>query len=117
MNTEERRQVILDWLGIESDQLCKRCGGRGQRLYGSTATWRGGIGGQVMTTDTCNACWGTGRSDKKGLDLRRVVLATECDELKARVKELEVALGQAYDHHADHCASCRFKWKELHGER
>ena len=70
MKTSERRQVILDWLGIEECDLCLKCRGRGRRLYGSTATWRGGIGGQMITLDVCDACWGTGRNDKQGANLK-----------------------------------------------
>lgn len=49
---------------------CERCNGYGTRLYGSTATWRGGVGGQVMTGDVCDHCWGTGRTDRTGINLR-----------------------------------------------
>ena len=43
---------------------CAECGGSGYRLYASTATWRGGIGGQAMTTDVCDKCWGSGDATK-----------------------------------------------------
>jgi len=52
---------------------CERCGGAGSRAYGSTATWRGGIGGQMVTDGVCDKCWGTGRTDKLGPDLRRLL--------------------------------------------
>jgi RecJ-like exonuclease len=52
--------------------VCKKCQGRGEVAYGSTATWRGGIGGRAITNDVCDRCWGTGRSDKSGVDLRKV---------------------------------------------
>lgn len=39
---------------------CTKCGGAGTRVYGSSATWRGGIGGQSLTTDVCDHCWGSG---------------------------------------------------------
>jgi hypothetical protein len=52
---------------------CSKCGGIGQITYGDTTTWRsGGIGGQAMTDDICDKCWGTGRSDKTGADLRKI---------------------------------------------
>lgn len=51
---------------------CKACGGVWTRLYGSTATWRGGIGGAAMTVGTCSDCWGSGRVDRAGVDLRRL---------------------------------------------
>ena len=50
---------------------CHRCGGYGTHTYGSGSTWRGGVGGQMMTMDVCDVCWGTGRNDEIGHDLRR----------------------------------------------
>ena len=49
---------------------CGHCT-NGRRAYASTATWLGGIGGQAITVDVCDRCWGTGRSDVTGADLRR----------------------------------------------
>jgi hypothetical protein len=60
----------LSWRGI--DDPCPRCGGSGVRVYGDTTTWRRGIGGQSMTTDVCDDCWGTGDRAHKGVDLRRM---------------------------------------------
>lgn len=51
---------------------CRHCQGQGRRAYASTAGWRGGIGGQAITDDVCDRCWGTGRSDQTGPDLRRM---------------------------------------------
>jgi hypothetical protein len=67
---EAQRFVALahHWLGV----ACEKCGGVGGRSYASTATWRGGIGGQAITTDVCDSCWGTGRTDQTGPDLRRL---------------------------------------------
>jgi hypothetical protein len=53
------------------DVCCASCRGVGQRLYGSTATWRGGIGGAAMTEDVCDVCWGTGDSSHPGYDIRK----------------------------------------------
>jgi hypothetical protein len=39
---------------------CQRCNGTGRRVYGSTAGRRGGRGGQVLTSDVCDACDGRG---------------------------------------------------------
>lgn len=50
---------------------CARCTGLGRVLYGSTATWRGGIGGRAMTPDVCDKCWGSGDALRHGVDLRR----------------------------------------------
>ncbi len=60
----------LEWRGVETP--CVRCHGSGTIAYGSTSTWRGGVGGQAITTDVCNLCWGTGDSHRRGVDLRRV---------------------------------------------
>lgn len=50
---------------------CNTCGGRGSRAYGSTATWRGGVGGQSITSGICDKCWGTGRNDRTGVNLKK----------------------------------------------
>ncbi len=51
---------------------CPRCGGLGQRTYPSTSLWSGGVGGMQMTNGPCDKCWGTGRTDKTGVDLRKL---------------------------------------------
>ena len=51
---------------------CEKCYGEGRRLYNSTATWHGGAGGSTMTDGVCDRCWGTGRNDETGPDLRRI---------------------------------------------
>jgi len=50
---------------------CKKCGGTGKRIYANTSTWRHGIGGQVITEDVCDSCWGTGNEDRPGINLRK----------------------------------------------
>ena len=44
----------------EPEDRCTSCSGHGKRTYGSTATWRGGLGGQMMTNGVCDGCWGSG---------------------------------------------------------
>jgi hypothetical protein len=67
---------------------CPRCGGVGRKSYGSTATWRGGIGGQAITEGVCDGCWGTGRTDCTGVDLRRLAsLQREVEMLRVRVAQ------------------------------
>lgn len=51
---------FLDWRGINPENACQECGGSGVKTYGSTSTWRGGIGGCAMTDDVCDKCWGSG---------------------------------------------------------
>lgn len=55
-----RRADMLAGRGMSEDEACEKCGGIGVALYGSTATWHGGIGGQAMTHDVCSRCWGSG---------------------------------------------------------
>ena len=49
---------------------CQRCGGQGERTYPSTSLWGGGCGGAALSVGTCDQCWGTGRTDRTGTDLR-----------------------------------------------
>jgi len=59
---------------------CPKCKGSGQYYYPNTATWRDGpgvISGRAFTWDTCDECWGTGRTDKKGVNLRTVNIIVE----------------------------------------
>ena len=55
--------TVRDWL-VDDDVCCSECSGSGYRLYGDTSTWRGGAGGQMMTADVCNKCWGSGDKTK-----------------------------------------------------
>lgn len=64
---------------------CKSCGGSGTRCYGSTSTWRGGIAGQAMTWGTCDTCWGSGRSDAPGVDLRALTQRLQAAETSRAV--------------------------------
>ena len=52
----------MSWRGLdrEADKVCVKCGGSGQRLYSNTSTWRNIAGGQAMTRDVCDRCWGSG---------------------------------------------------------
>lgn len=68
---------------------CPRCGGVGRKSYGSTATWSGGCGGQAITEGVCDGCWGTGRNDRKGVDLRRLrSLQWEVEKLRGDAEKL-----------------------------
>lgn len=79
------REELLLCLGISPEDACERCCGIGRRTYGSTATWRGGIGGQALTEDVCDSCWGSGRRSKKGWDLR--ALWAELRTLRAKKRD------------------------------
>jgi hypothetical protein len=63
---------------------CSECGGLGEITYDDTSTWRHAeYAVQKLTTGTCERCWGTGRADKTGPDLRRIEeLELEIDRWK-----------------------------------
>jgi hypothetical protein len=62
------RSQVFSMAGV----ICSSCGGEGMKTYSSTATWKGGIGGQSITEDVCDKCWGTGRSDVQGINLKEI---------------------------------------------
>lgn len=98
---EREREVgerFLSWRGV--DDPCKTCGGTGQRSYPNTSTWLRGIGGQAITPDVCDQCWGTGDEHRKGVDVRQkhgemASLTAERDQLRERVASLARALHDA----------------------
>ena len=65
---EQRFAEFLRMRGVETP--CSKCGGLGTHIYGSTSTWRGGIGGCMCTKGVCNHCWGSGDEHRHGDDLR-----------------------------------------------
>jgi len=65
-----RAEFIEFERGVPPDDWCKDCSGTGVQLYGSTATWHGGIGGAAMTHDVCDKCWGSGSASKPWLSHR-----------------------------------------------
>jgi hypothetical protein len=67
---EDHLARFLVWRGIADP--CLTCSGVGTRPYGSTSTWRGGMGGQMITSDVCDTCWGSGDRFRIGTDLRRL---------------------------------------------
>ncbi len=67
---EDEHARMLSWRDIEPDEFCETCGGSGTRVYGSTATWRGGIGGQALTADVCDKCWGSGNKHRAWPSMR-----------------------------------------------
>ena len=66
----EEAANLLAVARIIAGVACNACLGRGVQTYGSTATWGGGIGGQAMTEGVCDTCWGSGRCDRTGVNLR-----------------------------------------------
>lgn len=69
----EWRHYLRQWRGV--DDPCTKCQGAGVRSYSSTATWRGGMGGCMITTDVCDRCWGSGDEHRHGEDLRALYAA------------------------------------------
>ena len=84
--TAKYDDVMSRWYemrGVETP--CAKCGGAGWLNYASTATWHGGIGGQVITAAVCDTCWGSGDVNRKGEDLRK--LHAHLTTLETLVKE------------------------------
>lgn len=78
------------------DVACSSCSGTGYRQYPSTALWRRGvIAGQAFTVGVCDQCWGTGRTDRKGIDIKALE-----EEIKGLKKVLSVALGEPWKREA-----------------
>lgn len=90
---DNRFRALLDWRGVTVP--CPICTGSGRRGYANTATWRGGAGGQMMTDDVCDACWGSGDADRPGVDLRRALKAErEVDAYKHANDIAVIAIGE-----------------------
>lgn len=51
---------------------CEKCGGMGVRAYPNTSTWHGGVGGQMITDDVCDGCWGSGDANRPWPDWREL---------------------------------------------
>lgn len=86
---EDLHGAVLQTMGV----ACPKCSGRGNVVYGSTATWHGGMGGASMTTAVCDQCWGSGRTDHKGLDLRRVTSQIRSLEKGTSLRWFEQRIG------------------------
>ena len=56
--------ALLVHRGIDEDDYCPECGATGTKTYGSSATWSGGVGGQMMTNSVCDKCWGSGSKSR-----------------------------------------------------
>ena len=93
--------------GVEPGDECPACRGWGRRSYASTATWRGGCGGQTITTDVCDKCWGSGSRAVSWADLRRMTghiqaletqrdaaLASAREEIAGLVRERDASLAR-----------------------
>ena len=65
---------------------CSTCQGFGTRAYFNTSMYMGGIGGQTITTGTCNKCWGTGRKDRTGVNLKQLITKARSNTGELRIK-------------------------------
>ena len=70
--------MFLEWRGIDiaMNKPCDKCDGSGVRSYASTSTWRGGIGGMMVTLDVCDFCWGSGVKEKPWPSWRKLLTRT-----------------------------------------
>lgn len=64
---------------------CPACNGKGYRHYSNTSTWRGGIGGQAITADICDICWGSGDKTQPFTDQRQ-----QEEYFKRKIKEATI---------------------------
>ncbi len=103
-STQDR---MLSWLGLDPDEVCRGCGGVGRRTYADTSTWRRGrAGGQQMTPDVCDSCWGTGSTRRVGVDLRK---------MSDRVRSLEAE--NATEHYRAQRELLLSLWREMEGDQ
>ena len=101
-------EIIQDIL-IQSrdiEKVCSSCLGWGIKAYGDTSTWGKGIGGQMMTSDVCDKCWGSGDESKPWKSWK---------ELQSLTKENEVLREQNLEAVKDYkeLQSLKQKYQEL----
>ena len=89
--SDDRHSYALEWRGIEPGSECRRCTGSGVLTYGSTSTWSGGAGGQVLTQGVCDACWGSGDASRKWVNLRALREQTRVARARNALRELVVS--------------------------
>ncbi len=87
--TDDLMNRFLELRGIEPGNACSVCGGIGKRSYPNTTTWHGGIGGQMVTIDVCDKCWGSGDKTHTWLNLRVVTQGTTSLVLNFSAMNLE----------------------------
>ena len=85
MEAKEFYQMLLLYRDIEIP--CNVCNGLGVKTYGDTSTWHHGIGGQMITSDVCDACWGSGDKNRHWANLRQI--NSVIGELKQQIKVLQ----------------------------
>jgi len=101
MNDELLARMLV-WRNVETP--CTVCKGSGVRAYPSTATWHGGIGGQMMTMAVCDHCWGSGDEHIHWTDLRQ--LPGERRALAPAITDKETAEAEVKALQRTHTAIC-----------
>ncbi len=89
--------LALTYMGV----VCTTCNGVGSRVYPSTATWHGGVGGAAMTPGICDKCWGSGRTDKKGVNLRKMQSEMNVRRGEISLRWFEKAIGASFSKFQD----------------
>jgi len=89
----EWAQMMTQMANHIAGVACPRCNGIGSYSYASTSTWRGGMGGASITVDVCDVCWGTGRTDKKGPNRRKIEAHARDLEAKSSRQWFEQNIG------------------------
>lgn len=85
--------ALLVHRGIDEDDYCPECGATGTKTYGSSATWSGGVGGQMMTNSVCDKCWGSGSKSRPWASWRqREDLSRKLEEARGRITLLETVI-------------------------
>lgn len=95
-DSERFGQYLLDMRGIDGEP-CRECGGVGVKAYGDTSTWRGGVGGQMITNAVCDRCWGSGDPDRPWVNLRTL----KSDQEQA----IRAAVEKALAYHGRECSA------------
>jgi len=90
-------QRMLQLRNINVDSVCVICHGYGTRVYSNTSTWRGGIGGQAMTTGICDQCWGSGDREHPWTDLRTLNERTNEQVAERAVDALAHSCGATFE--------------------
>ena len=93
---EEFAVRMAAYRGVERNAMCPECNATGVKMYSSTAVWRGGIGGQSITSAACDHCWGSGDKFRPWTDLRKMDQRSTQATLAAREAELNT-LAQSHD--------------------
>lgn len=96
----DMHEYLLLLRGIDTgngDTVCDKCSGVGIRVYGDTSTWRMGAGGQAITSGICNACWGSGASNRPWADLRNLAPVRTCEWTQNDDGQWDTACGNCFE--------------------